>query len=294
MIGMQLRRHRRDALALLALGSCSLLAGCPGVPLNLPSAMTGYQIAMPPGTMLGPGASLTVTAACPPGKVAMGGGWSSNMNPATVLNTSAALPAGAGWTVTASNADLIGSSIFLRPFAVCVNTPGGYAITSAAASLQSGEVNSFEAACPSAAHVATGGGVATASGDVRTFSQGIVSQPAPARYRAGGRSTLLLPGRSAFTPTALCADFTQVPGHEIVRSASVSVGPTATRSLTVDCPNGKMVLHGAVQSLDSGIGVVESFPVNVGATWAAVVHNPNLLGAAMSARLQVVCANAAR
>ena len=287
---MQLR-HRLN-LVLLALGG-SLLAGCPSTPLNLPTAMPGYQLVMPPGSMLGPNSTLSVSAACPQGKVAVGGGWSSNMDSATLMNTSAPLAGGGGWTVTASNANLIGSSIFLRPFAVCVNTPSGYAITSTAASLQNQEVNSFEAACPSATHVATGGGIGTASGDIRTFSQGIVRQPAPERYRVGGRNTLLLPGRSSFTPSAICADFTQVPGLEIVLSTSASVGPRSTVSLTADCPNGKMVLHGAVQSLESGLMVIESFPVNVGATWAAMIHNPNLLGASMSARLQVVCASTA-
>ena len=284
-------RHRLN-LVLLALGG-SLLAGCPGKPLNVPSAMTGYQIVAPPGSMLGPTATLSVSAACPQGKVAVGGGWSSNMDPATVTNTSAALAGGGGWTVTASNANLIGSAIFLRPFAVCVNTPNGYAVTSTAASLQNQEVNSFEAACPSATHVATGGGISTAGGSIRTFSQGIVSQPAPQRYRVGGRNTLVLPGRSSFTPSAICADFTQVPGLEIVLSPSASVGPGSTVSLSVDCPNGKTVLHGAVLSLESGLMVIESFPVNVGATWAAMIHNPHLLSAPMSARLQAVCANTA-
>ena len=285
---MQLR-HRLN-LPCLAVGS-ALLAGCPSTPVAVPSTLAGYQLVMPPGSMLGPASSLSVSAACPPGKVAVGGGWSSNRDNATVMSTSAALAGGGGWTVTASNAKLIGAAIFLRPFAVCVNRPSGYAITSTAASLQNQEVNSFEAACPSGAHVATGGGISSASGEVRSFSQGIVSQPAPARYRVGGRSTLVLPGRSGFTPSAVCADFTQVPGHEIVLSPSASVGPGSTASLMVDCPNGKTVLHGAVQSLDSGLAVVESFPVNVGASWGAVLHNPALLGAAVSARLQVVCAS---
>jgi hypothetical protein len=287
-----MKLHHRLHLILLTLGS-SLLAGCPSTPLNLPSTMTGYQLVMPPGSTLAPNSTLSVSAACPQGKVVVGGGWSSNMDTATVMNSSAALAGGGGWTVTASNANLIGSSIFLRPFAVCVNRPGGYAITSTAASLQNQEVNSFEAACPSAAHVATGGGISTASGDVRTFSQGIVSQPAPQRYRVGGRSTLLLPGRSSFTPSAVCADFTQVPGLEIVLSPSASVGPRSTVSLSADCPNGKTVLHGAVQSLDSGLVVIESLPVNLGATWGAMIHNPSILGASMAARLQVVCASTA-
>lgn len=286
-----LHRHRLS-LALLTLVA-SLLAGCPTTPLNLPSTMTGYQIVMPPGSMLGPNSSLRVSAACPQGKVAVGGGWSSNFDTATVLNTSAALPGGGGWTVTASNARFIGSPVFLRPFAVCVNTPGGYAVPSTAASLQNQQVASFEAVCPSAAHVATGGGITTASGEPRTFSQGIVSQPAPPRYRVSGRNTLLLPGSSGFSPSAICADFTQVPGHEIVLSPSASVGPGSMTSLTVDCASDKMVLHGAVLSLNSALVVFESFPVNGGGTWSAMIHNPNLLGASLSARLQVVCARTA-
>jgi hypothetical protein len=101
---------------------------------------------------------------------------------------------------------------------------------------------------------------------------------------------MLLPGSPRFTPSAICADFTQVPGREVVLSRSAGVGPRSTVSLTANCPNDKMVLLGAVMSLESGLMVIESFPVNGGATWTAMSHNPDILGASMSARLRVVCA----
>ncbi|WP_341678463.1 hypothetical protein [Niveibacterium sp. SC-1] len=275
-------------LRFLVLGS-SLLAGCPSVPLNAPSVMAGYTVAGPAGTMLGPG-TFSLSAVCPAGKLAVGGGWSSSTNLATQMSTSAPLPGGRGWTVTASNANPI-IGLFLRPFAICVDPLAGYTITSPGGSLQSQEVKSFEAVCPSNTHVVTGGGISAASGEVIPFSQGIVGQPAPERYRAGGRSIALLPGSSGFAPLAICADFTQVPGREILLSPSVSAGPLSSASLQVDCPNNKVVLHGAVLSLDSGLRVIQSHPVNGGPSWTATIYNP-ILGAPMSGRLQVVCANA--
>ena len=273
---------------------CLLLSGCPTTPLNLPTQLQGFAVAAPQGSFLSSNSSLTVAAACPAGTVAVGGGWSAGTDSATRVRSSTPLPGGAGWTVTATNARLLGASIFLRPFAICVTAPQGYALVSTAGSLQSQETNSVEAVCPSTTHVATGGGSATTSAEVHGFSQQIVLQPAPERYRVAGRSSLLLPGQSDFSAAALCADFTQVPGRELVLSPTVQVGPGSRATLSADCPVGKSALHGAVMSLASGLVTLESFPVNGATGWSAQAHNPAIFGGTLSARLQLVCASAAR
>jgi hypothetical protein len=188
-----------------------------------------------------------------------------------------------------ANTRLLGGSLTVTPFATCASRPAGYAVTTVARSLSRLEVNSFEAACPSAGHFASGVGVATRGTDVRPFSQQIIQQPAPERVRAGGRNYLLLPGSSSFDVTSICADFTALPGREFVLSTSVGVGAQSSATMTAACPMGKSALHGAVGTLENALVTLESMPTGGGAGWAATVYNPELVSASLSARLQVVC-----
>ena len=283
-----MRTDRGTFLAAVPLAG--LLAGCPTVPVTTPVTLAGYAVVSGAAATVAANSAVTVSASCAAGSVALGGGVSVGTDTAAVVRSSAPLAGGGGWTVTVANTRLLGGSLSVTPFAVCASRPAGYAVTTAARSLSRLEVNSFDSACPSAAHFATGVGVATAGIDVRPFSQQIIQQPAPERVRAGGRNYLLLPGSSSFNVTSICADFTALPGREFVLSSSVSVGAQSSATMTAMCPTGKSALHGAVGTLENALVTLESMPTGGGAGWAATVYNPELVSASLSARLQVVCA----
>ncbi len=283
--------YRRSAL--VAIPCAVMLAACPTTPVNLPTTLAGYAVVSGATATVSPNSAVTISASCAPGSVALGGGVSVGGATGAVVRSSAPLAGGGGWTVTVANVPLIGAAITVTPMAVCASRPAGYAINTVARSLSMFEVNSFEAACPTAAHFATGVGVATGGTDVRPFSQQIIQQPAPEKVRAGGRSYLALPGSSSFDVTAICADFTALPGRAFVLSTSVSIGAQSTATLTAACPAGKSALHGAVGTLENAIVTLDSTPTGGGTGWSATVYNPELISASLSARLQVVCVQTA-
>lgn len=278
---------------LLLVPGVALLAGCPTTPVNLPTTLPGYAVVSGAAATVSANSAVTLSASCAPGSAAMGGGVSVGGDTGAVVRSSAPLAGGGGWTVTVANARLIGGSITVTPIAVCASRPAGYAVSTVNASLQRLEVNSFEAACPSATQFASGSGVATGGDSVRPFSQQIIQQPAPERVRGGGRNYLLLPGRDSFDVTAVCADFTALPRREFVLSTSVSIGAQSSATLTAACPAGKSVLHGAVGTLENALVTLDSMPTGGGTGWSATVSNPELISASLSARLQVVCVQTA-
>lgn len=282
-----MKTNRRTILAVVPLAG--LLSGCPTIPVT-PASLAGYAVVSGAAATVAANSAVTVSATCAPGRVALGGGVSVGGDTGAVVRSSAPLAGGAGWTVTVANVRLIGGSLSVTPFVACASRPAGYAVTTATPNLSRLEVNSFEVACPSAAHFATGVGVATAGADVRPFSQQIVQQPAPERVRVGGRNYLLLPGSSSFAVTSICADFTALPGREFVLSSSVSVGAQSSATLTAMCPAGKTALHGAVGTLENALVTLESMPTGGGTGWTATAFNPELVSASLSARLQLVCA----
>lgn len=283
--------YRRSVLVVIP---CAvMLAACPTTPVTVPTTLAGYAVLAGAAATVAANSAATISASCAPGSVALGGGVSVGGATGAGVRSSAPLAGGGGWTVTVANVPLIGGAITVTPMAVCARRPAGYAINTFAGSLSMGEVKSFEAACPTAAHFATGVGVATRGTEVRPFSQQLIQQPAPERVRAGGRSYLALPGSSSFDVTAVCADFTALPGREIVLSTSVSIGALTTATLTAACPAGKSALHGAVGTLENAIVTLDSTPTGGGTGWSATVHNPELISGSLSARLQVVCVQTA-
>ncbi len=283
--------YRRSALVVIP---CAvMLAACPTTPVTVPTLLAGYAVLSGAAATVSPNSAVTISASCAPGSVALGGGVSVGGDAGAVVRSSAPLAGGGGWTVTVANVRLIGSAITVTPMAVCARRPAGYAINTVARSLTRLEVNSFEAACPTATHFASGAGVATRDTQVRPFSQQIIQQPAPEKVRGGGRNYLLLPGSSSFDVTAICADFTALPGREIVLSTSVGIGAQSSATLTAACPTGKSALHGAVGTLENAIVTLDSMPTGGGTGWSATVTNPELISGSLSARLQVVCVQTA-
>lgn len=288
---IQMVSYRRSALVVLP---CAvLLAACPTTPVTVPATLAAYAVVSGAAATVSPNSAVMISAGCAPGSVALGGGVSVGGDTGAVVRSSAPLASGGGWTVTVANVRLNGAAITVTPMAVCASRPAGYVVNTVAYSLSRLEVNSFEAACPTAAHFATGAGVATRGTEVRPFSQQIIQQPAPEKVRAGGRNYLALPGSSSFDVTAICADFTALPGREFVLSTSVGIGAQSSATLTAACPAGKSALHGAVGTLENAIVTLDSTPTGGGTGWSATVTNPELISASLSARLQVVCARTA-
>lgn len=281
------------SLALVVIPCAVMLAACPTMPVTLPTTLAGYAVVSGAAATVPANSGVTISASCAPGSVALGGGVSVGGATGAVVRSSAPLAGGGGWTVMVANVPLIGGAITVTPMAVCASRPAGYAISTVARDLSTLEVNSFEAACPTAAHFATGAGVATAGIEVRPFSQQIIQQPAPEHVRAGGRNHSSLPGSSSFEVTAICADFTALPRREIVLSTSVGIGAGTVATLTAACPAGKSALHGAVGTLENAIVTLDSTPTGGGTGWSATVYNPELISASLSARLQVVCVQTA-
>ena len=279
--------------SLFAIPCAAMLVACPTTPVTVPTMLAGYAVLSGAAAMVSPNSAVTISASCAPGSVALGGGVSVGGDSGAVVRSSAPLAGGGGWTVTVANVRLIGAAIMVTPMAVCASRPAGYAINTVVRSLSGLEVNSFEAACPTAAHFASGAGVATRDTGVRPFSQQIIQQPAPEKVRAGGRSYQPQPASSSFDVTAVCADFTALPGREFVLSTSVSIGAQSSATLTAACPAGKSALHGAVGTLENAIVTLDSTPTGGGTGWSASVYNPELISAALSARLQVVCVQTA-
>lgn len=293
MFGVRPREMRVKTdprLILAAVPLAGLLSGCPTTPVTVPPRLAGYAVVTGAAATVAANSAVTVSASCAPGSVALGGGVSVGGDTAAVVRSSAPLASGGGWTVTVANTRLLGNSMTVTPFAACASRPAGYAVTTVARNLSRLEVNSFEAACPSAAHFASGVGVATAGTDVRPFSQQIIQQPAPEKVRGGGRNYLLLPGSSSFNVTSICSDFTALPGREFVLSTSVSIGAQSSATMTASCSAGKSALHGAVGTLENALVTLDSMPTGGGTGWTATVYNPELISGSLSARLQLVCA----
>lgn len=269
-----------------------LLAACNPGSSSIPPRLTGYSVVTGASATISADSAATIGAACAPGTVVMGGGVGVSGTSTAVVRTSAPITGGTGWTVTVANVRIIGGSITAVPMAVCADRPASYEIVTVNGGLNKQEVKSIEAVCPTAAHWATGVGVA--GGEVRPFSQELIQQPAPERVRAGGRNYLSLPGKSSFDVFAICADFAALPKREIVLSTSVSVGPGSSARLTAACPPGKSVLHGAVGTLRDELTTIESMPASDGSSWNATVYNSETVSGSLSSRLQVVCVQTAQ
>jgi hypothetical protein len=247
---------------------------------------TGGEVVTPSGT--------TFNVNCPfPTRVA-GGGWLSR-DTDVILRASAPLPGGLGWSVTIARTRVFGQLMaWVEAFAICTEQRIGYNVVTTNGSV-GGLSNVFaEMPCPRPADFASGGGVAVGNPDLRPFGQQIVGQPAPERYGVWVRSLQPATASATFTVSAVCADFTQWPGREILLSPAFSVASGADKTMTLDCPVGKSVLHGAVMHATGELVTMESFPVNNGAAWEARVHHSGLSQTAGNVRLQVVCVRATR
>ena len=256
--------------------------------------MSGYQIVTGNTATVAPTSQSMVTASCPSGKVATGGGYTT-MNEASNVFDNLPAAGGSGWTVAMKNENLVGSSITVTPFAVCVNTPGGYELRTGSITLPHQHVADGEARCRDATFALVGGGVATADPQVHPFTTMPGSQAQPTWIGSfKSNYSIALPSSSSATTTAICAGLTEAPGRTEVASASTTLGPKSKGTLTVNCPSGTMALSGGLSSGESPAIWFDSSPASGGTGWTASLHNPQspVESVTLHATITVICARA--
>jgi hypothetical protein len=257
--------------------------------------MTGYEIVTGGSATLSPQGTATLTASCPAGKVATGGGYTS-MNEAANVHDSAPTANGNGWTISAKNENLVGSSFTVAPVAVCVDRPQGYEVLTGQVTMGHQESKTAEARCHDATFRLTGGGVATGDPVVHPFTStpGTGAQPS---WVAAFKSnySILLPSSSSGKAFAICALLQQVPGQVVVSSAPVTLGLLSNSTLTVSCPSGTRALSGGVSSAESPAIWFDFAPAPGGGGWTASLRNPQsaLDPVTVHATLVATCATAA-
>lgn len=258
-------------------------------PVNLPASLSGYQIVAGPPASVGANGTVLISASCPASKVVVGGGYDASADTAAVARVSQPISHGTGWSVKVKNETPVGFTPFkVTPFAICVDKPADYEVLPSRSNLQNQEINTVSAPCSKSSQFVSGGGMSTSDDSVRPFHQSV--RTSPEQFEASAKNHLVLPGNSDFTVTAICADFTQLPGREIVQSASSSASGWQLVKLTANCPAGKSVLSGTMISLNNELVAVDSKPAGNGSGWMVTVHNAEPISSPKSAALQIVCA----
>jgi mucin-19 len=292
------------ALRLATIGAlivCGLATGCGGGNNNSGQVteLTGHQIVTgSPSTVAG-GAISSSTAACPSGKVAIGGGYTTGNSAANVFDSFPAAN-GSGWTVTMKNENLVGGPITMSPVAVCVDRPAGYEIRSTSADLSKSEVRAVSASCTDLTLTLIGGGYGSGDSMVSNFSSsfdpaavtssGVV---APTKWVSSFRSNYSVPASSGVDTYAICIANSAVSAAYLA-SPTATVGARSNSTLTQACDATTpqtTVAAGGVTADVSHAATFDTSPPGAG-SWTAVVHNPqsNVFNpASLNASLLLVC-----
>lgn len=282
------------AVFLIMLSATSLISGCGGIPKTPSNPVTGYQIVHGNDATLGSLAHASSAAACPTGKIAVGGGFATGDEAANVYD-SLPLAGGTGWTVMAKNENVIGSGINLRGIAICINRPAEYQPVNGSVMLRHLERNSASARCPDGTYRLVGGGFATRDAMVRVFSQEVEEGRSDRAWIAGFKSHYpsLLPSSSRADASGICLKIPDVDGWEVIMGPEIAIGIRSNSSLQVACPPGKKVLSGGVRAAEGVAVTYDSQPMPAGSGWMASVHNPQTIIDPVTVHAQVfaVCAN---
>jgi hypothetical protein len=260
-----------------------------------PAAMSGYEIVSGNTASIGTTSQTTVTASCPMGKAATGGGYTT-MDEAANVYDNFPVSDGSGWTVSAKNENLISTgagSIVVTPFAICVNRPAGYEVRSGSITLGHQHAGDGEARCQDATFALLGGGVSTGDPQVHPFTTAPGSQSQPTWVSAfKSNYSIALPSSSSATTTAICAGLPEAPGRTEVTSASTALGPKSKGTLSVNCPSGTKALSGGLTSGESPAIWFDSSPASGGTGWTASIHNPQspLESVTLHVTITAVCA----
>lgn len=294
----------KRGFALAALGgliACALAAGCGeddgngGTPL-----LTGHATITGPTSAIPANSSSTGTASCPAGDVVIGGGYTT-ANPAANVFDSFPATDGAGWTVSVKNENLVGSTITLTPFAVCVDRPGSYEIRTASTDLSKGERKAVSASCADLTWTLVGGGYNSGDPVVNNYSSsfdpadvsGTSVTSVPTKWISEFRSNYSVPASSGVDSFAICIGNGSVSTGYIA-SPAATVGPRGTSTLTAACDGTSTettVASAGITATVSHASTFDSSPPAPG-SWTAMVHNPqsNVFNpASLGATLLLVC-----
>lgn len=277
---------------LIAAAALVLLVACAPGPTG-PAAMSGYQIVTGnTSTLSAPlGVATGIIVTCPGTKVVVGGGYTT-MDEAANVFESGPTANGNGWSVSARNENVIGSTISVVPIAICVDRPSGYlVVTGPGRNLSTQQVAGVEARCPDATFRLTGGGVRSGDAQSHPFVSiaGTSAQPSWLGTAKNNFPTGL-PSSTSLNAFAICAALLQVPGATTVVSPTVTVGANSRTTISATCPTGTRVLSGGISSAQSPAGWFDSGPMPGGGGWTASVVSPLLAGTAVNASVSANCA----
>jgi hypothetical protein len=217
------------------------------------------------------GSTGSVTAACPAGTVATGGGF--NVNTDVLVYTQA--KNGNGWTAVAKNNS--GGDRTLRVYAECLTYPGASTTqVENNKTINAGSYGSETATCPAGSVVTGGGFTSAANGSMWTYAtwqNGNGWQVS--EKNTGGAATL-------FHVYAVCLSGTPLTSDKVTATGSIPAGGNA--SVQVACPAGKVATGGGWGLSDNEVPFFSGFSSGY---WRVYVHNSS--GSVRSLLTAVTC-----
>lgn len=280
------------------------------LPVPLPAAsLTGYQVVESQPVTVGVGRSISVSAVCPTGKVALSAGYrfipkNSSVNQAEVeraLEVKQARPVWPGATgqsfahVEMRNAHALQEAT-VAAIAVCIDFMSGMRIRVFPQDVIGSNVTNrtgFAAMTCGAGEVVIGGGVST-------MDIGHIKANGPDNTGSAWATEVIQAGFGVvlFTSSSVvCAPAASVPQWSIADSGPVALPGVSEVTQTVRCPDSTRVLAAGIldATLASGIDMITTLLAPSGtSSWQAKVHNRNIIGAANSVVVQTraICAAA--
>jgi hypothetical protein len=214
-----------------------------------------------------------VSAACPPGTVALGGGAKINGAAHHVRLVRSAPVAGVDWVASASE-DSYGyaGDWSLTTWVICAPAPAGYQIVTVTTASAPGTPFAFASApCPAGTKVIGAGGNAFNGSSVLELLAPSLSLTSVVVQAAPDEVAYPTPGQMMVTAIAICV--APLPGQQLVQ-VDGAWGSPSTTTLIASCPAAS-VLHGLGFGIGTGVvpwnetQLVGLFPSRAGATLAA-------------------------
>lgn len=223
----------------------------------------GYKVVTGPAKSIAAGKAGTVTATCPTGAVAVGGG-EINTSGSTLVIMSSSYPSGQKWTATVGNGTT--SSITAHAEATCMVKPAGYKVVKTTVSNSAQSQTEGIATCASG--VAIGGGARAASGLQQAVNTSETGN--------GGNWVVYENNRDLAAHSvqvfAVCAK--QPKGYAIVHSSPITNPGGVQGAGGVSCASG-VPLSGGLESASSDLytDINQSEPFPGG--WQVTMDNVN-------------------
>ena len=271
--------------------------------------LAGYQVVSSGVLALAAGGGFVIqSVACPVGTKVLGGGaavvgeGSADFNTRLQESAPGTINGGAQDVWGASMKNLDASPHNVQIYAVCANTPAGYAVLSSDVLLGSGGFNRQSVVCPAGKKV-LGGGVLVIGEGAADFNTRI-QESGPATVNGGAQDVwgVSVKNTDASSHTvriyAICAF--PLSGYEVIASGNIPLAAAGGFDRqSVLCPVGKSIVAGGAQvigegSADFNTRVQESAPgtINGGAqdVWGASLRNED--AAAHTMAIRAICADA--